>query len=101
VARSFLPSKPLSTLNIDATRTLIFVHEQWAQTGLRTPYLTSTNTLPFTALLAAFEGLLLWYWVSLRLGQVLLYGAILAPLTAFAGKTALVAVQERRLTVKK
>jgi oligosaccharyltransferase complex subunit delta (ribophorin II) len=68
---------------------------------MKTPNLFSGRILPFTALLGAFEVLLLWYWVSLRLGQVLLYGAILAPFTAFAGKTALLAVSERRLVAKK
>jgi len=47
------------------------------------------RTLPFIGLLAAFEGLLFWYWVDLRLGQVLTYGAILGLLTAAAGKRAL------------
>jgi len=52
--------------------------------------LTPTGrTLPFIATLAAFEGLLLWYWVDLYLGQVLLYGAVLGLLTAAAGKRAL------------
>jgi oligosaccharyltransferase complex subunit delta (ribophorin II) len=64
---------------------------------MKTPNLTSSRILPFTALLGAFEVLLLWYWVSLRLGQVLLYGAILTPFTAYAGKTALLAMSERRL----
>lgn len=45
--------------------------------------------MPFLALLAAFEGLLFWYWVDLRLGQVLMYGAGLAVLTTAAGKKAL------------
>jgi oligosaccharyltransferase complex subunit delta (ribophorin II) len=69
---------------------------------MKTPHLYSSRIVPFTALLGAFELLLLWYWVSLRLGQVLLYGTILTPLTAFAGKTALLEMSERRLApVKK
>jgi len=49
----------------------------------------SSRTIPFLALLATFEGLLFWYWVDLRLGQVLMYGAGLAVLTTAAGKRAL------------
>lgn len=58
--------------------------------GLRVPHLFSPRVLPFTALLGAFEVLLFWYWVELKLGQVLLYGGILAIPTVFAGRTALV-----------
>ncbi|EIW78380.1 oligosaccharyl transferase delta subunit [Coniophora puteana RWD-64-598 SS2] len=53
------------------------------------PNLFSTETLPFTILLGAFEGLLVWYWVGLRIGDVLLYGAVLAVPTVFAGNRAL------------
>ena len=35
------------------------------------------------------EGLLLYYWAALRLGQVLAYGAVLGSVTAFAGNRAL------------
>jgi len=49
----------------------------------------SLATAPFIVLLAAFEGLIVWYWVDLRLGQVLTYGAILSVFTAAAGKRAL------------
>jgi oligosaccharyltransferase complex subunit delta (ribophorin II) len=33
--------------------------------------------------------LIVWYWVDLKIGQVLSYGAVLALLTAAAGKKAL------------
>jgi len=49
----------------------------------------SLSTAPFVALIAAFEGLLFWYWVDLKLGQVLAYGAVLGLVTAAAGKHAL------------
>ncbi|KDQ13352.1 hypothetical protein BOTBODRAFT_160644 [Botryobasidium botryosum FD-172 SS1] len=49
----------------------------------------SLSTAPFVALIAAFEGLLLWYWADLKLGQVLAYGAALGLVTAAAGKHAL------------
>ncbi|KAF8308258.1 oligosaccharyl transferase delta subunit [Clavulina sp. PMI_390] len=52
-------------------------------------YTPSSATAPFIALLAAFEGLLIWYWIDLKIGQVLSYGAVLALITAAAGKRAL------------
>jgi len=69
----------------------------WFEIGPRVPHLFSPHTLPFTASLAAFEVLLFWYWVDLRLGQVLLYGGILAVPTALAGKQALAKTSEWRL----
>ncbi|KAG8688137.1 hypothetical protein FRC08_011600 [Ceratobasidium sp. 394] len=61
---------------------------------ISTPLDMSSTTLsyvgPFLLALFAFEGLLLTYWVKLRLGQVLSYGAILAVVAAGAGKRALV-----------
>lgn len=51
----------------------------------------------FVLLLGAFEGLLLWYWVALRLGQVLAYGAVLGSVTIFAGKSALHSLAEARV----
>ncbi|TBU25619.1 oligosaccharyl transferase delta subunit [Dichomitus squalens] len=68
-----------------------------AHIGPQVPYLFSSGIFPFIATLGAFEGLLVWYWVDLHLGQVLLYGAILSIPTAIAGKRALAAVGERRL----
>ncbi|KAI6124426.1 hypothetical protein EDD16DRAFT_1561674 [Pisolithus croceorrhizus] len=63
----------------------------WSKIGLRVPHLFSLRIIPFTALLGAFEALLCWYWIDLKLGEVLLYGGILAVPTIFAGKTALAA----------
>jgi oligosaccharyltransferase complex subunit delta (ribophorin II) len=68
----------------------------WGVTGVSVPHLFSPRILPFTALLGAFEVLLFWYWVELKLGQVLLYGSILAIPTIFAGKTALATTGEWR-----
>lgn len=70
---------------------------QWYEIGPRVPHLFSPHVVPFVVSLAAFEGLLFWYWVDLRLGQVLLYGGILAIPTALAGKQALVKTSEWRL----
>jgi oligosaccharyltransferase complex subunit delta (ribophorin II) len=51
-------------------------------------------------LLGAFEGLLVWYWVDLKLGQVLLYGGVLGVVTALAGKNALATIGEKRVRKK-
>lgn len=61
------------------------------------PRLFSLSILPFTTLLAAFELLLFWYWIELKLGQVLLYGAILSVPTALAGKQALASMGDIRV----
>lgn len=50
--------------------------------------------------LGAFEGLLIWYWVDLKLGQVLLYGGILGIVTLFTGQQALSNIGERRISRK-
>ncbi|EPQ52216.1 oligosaccharyl transferase delta subunit [Gloeophyllum trabeum ATCC 11539] len=69
----------------------------WSTLQYRVPHLFSPHILPFTSSLAAFEALLLWYWVDLKLGQVLLYGAILGVVTAVTGKQALGAAGDWRL----
>lgn len=74
---------------------------QWSQVFPGVPYLFSPTILPFIGSLGAFEVLLVWYWVDLKLGQVLLYGGILSVVTLFTGKTALAAMGARRVgTVK-
>ncbi|KZT60929.1 hypothetical protein CALCODRAFT_480321 [Calocera cornea HHB12733] len=52
-------------------------------------FASSPKLLLFLTTLAAFEGLLVTYWVQLNLGQVLLYGAALGSLTVIAGVSAL------------
>lgn len=47
------------------------------------------TTLSFIASLTAMEGLLFWYWVDLKLGQVLAYGAVVGLITTITGKKAL------------
>ncbi|EPT00561.1 hypothetical protein FOMPIDRAFT_1030401 [Fomitopsis schrenkii] len=69
----------------------------WYEIGPRVPHLLSPHIVPFVVSLAAFEGLLFWYWVDLRLGQVLLYGGILAIPSTLAGKQALAKTSEWRL----
>lgn len=78
------------------TKRLNDAFTQWAKVGVSVPHLSSPRILPFTLLLGAFEALLVWYWVDLKLGQVLLYGGILALPTIFAGKTALATTGEWR-----
>ncbi|KAL0580219.1 hypothetical protein V5O48_001812 [Marasmius crinis-equi] len=71
----------------------------WSQlTNLRLPNLLSPHIVPFTLTLGAFEVLLYKYWVELKLGQVLFYGAILGVVTVFTGKHALSNIAERRIS---
>ncbi|KAK1224474.1 hypothetical protein PQX77_012648 [Marasmius sp. AFHP31] len=71
----------------------------WSQlTNLRLPQLFSPHIIPFTVTLGAFEVLLYKYWVELKLGDVLLYGAILGVVTVFTGKHALSNIAERRIS---
>lgn len=70
---------------------------QWGYIQPKVPQLFSLNVLPFILNLAAFEGLLLWYWVDLKIGQVLAYGAVLGLFTAAAGNRALSAISKQRL----
>ncbi|TFK34474.1 oligosaccharyl transferase delta subunit [Crucibulum laeve] len=72
----------------------------WSQISPRAPHLFSPSILPFVLSLGAFEGLLFWYWVDLKLGQVLLYGTILGVFTIFTGKQALASIGNRRLNRK-
>lgn len=67
----------------------MLIYIKWAQIRPSVPHLLSPSIAPFVATLGAFEALLFWYWVDLKLGQVLLYGGILAIPTALAGKQAL------------
>jgi len=58
--------------------------------------LFSPKIIPFTATLGAFEALLFWYWLDLKLGQVLFYGTGLGVVAVLTGKTALVQVGKLR-----
>ena len=80
-----------------ADTTSVCVSLQWSQVAPRPSRLFSPTILPFILSLGAFEALLFRYWVGLKLGQVLLYGAVLAVPTVFAGKQALSSIAERRL----
>jgi oligosaccharyltransferase complex subunit delta (ribophorin II) len=71
--------------------------DKWSQILPRSKFTFSPHVFPFIALLGGFEGLLVWYWVDLKLGQVLLYGGILSVFTIFAGKHALATIGKHRL----
>ncbi|KAI9438672.1 oligosaccharyl transferase delta subunit [Lactarius indigo] len=47
----------------------------WGAVKPSVPHLLSPSILSFVLSLALIEGLLLWYWVELRLGHILLYGS--------------------------
>ncbi|KAF8960354.1 oligosaccharyl transferase delta subunit [Flammula alnicola] len=69
----------------------------WSQVAPLPARLFSPSILPFILSLGAFEVLLFWYWVDLKLGQVLLYGAVLTIPTVFAGKQALSSIGDKRI----
>jgi len=69
----------------------------WSQVAPHPARLFSPSILPFILSLGAFEALLFRYWVGLKLGEVLLYAAILTIPTVFAGKQALSSIGNRRL----
>jgi len=69
----------------------------WSQVFPGVPHLFSLSILPFIASLGAFEVLLIWYWIDLKLGDVLLYGGILSVATLFTGNAALASIGARRV----
>ncbi|KAF4618573.1 hypothetical protein D9613_009961 [Agrocybe pediades] len=69
----------------------------WSQVTPKASRLFSPSILPFIISLGAFEALLFRYWVGLKLGQVLLYGAILTVPTVFAGRQALTSIGNQRV----
>ncbi|KAG6819562.1 hypothetical protein H0H93_010727 [Arthromyces matolae] len=96
-----LPPRPISLLFsavVLAPWAVLFV--LWSQVSIRVPHLFSTSILPFILTLGAFEGLLVWYWVDLKLGQVLGYGAVLGVVTILTGKQALSKIADVRTSRK-
>ncbi|TFY81740.1 hypothetical protein EWM64_g2281 [Hericium alpestre] len=69
----------------------------WGTVSPRLPHLFSASTLPFTLSVVLLELLIMWYWVELTLGDILLYGSGAAVLAALMGKQALAGIAERRL----
>ncbi|KAJ7107621.1 oligosaccharyl transferase delta subunit [Mycena crocata] len=93
-----LPPRPISALFAGLTLApWVVLLALWSQVFPGAPYLFSPSILPFTATLGAFELLLVWYWIDLKLGQVLLYGSILGLVTVFTGKNALASIGARRV----
>lgn len=98
IAHKFNPEPSQPPQAISAVFTMVALTPWIVLVGLltqiSTPLDTSSRALsyvgPFLLALFAFEGLLFTYWVKLRLGQVLSYGALLAVLAVGTGKRALV-----------
>ncbi|KAI0738966.1 oligosaccharyl transferase delta subunit [Daedaleopsis nitida] len=103
IVHTFRPEQKLPPKFVSAVFTLLLAAPWvvllglWAHIRPQVPHLFSTSIAPFIATLGAFEALLVWYWVDLHLGQVLLYGALLSIPTALTGRRALAAVGDRRL----
>ncbi|KAH9985505.1 Oligosaccharyltransferase subunit Ribophorin II-domain-containing protein [Russula vinacea] len=68
----------------------------WGAVRPGVPHLFSISILSFVLSLALIEGLLFWYWIELRLGQILLYGSGAATLAVLTGKQALAGIAKRR-----
>jgi len=93
-----LPPRPISALFAGVTLApWAVLLALWGQVFPGVPYLFSPSILPFIASLGAFEVLLVWYWIDLKLGHVLLYGGVLSVVTLFTGKTALASMGARRV----
>lgn len=72
----------------------------WSQNAPSPTHFFSLHILPFILTLGAFEALLFWYWVALKLGDVLFYGSILGLVAFFTGKHALASIASKRLARK-
>jgi hypothetical protein len=106
--RSFLPHGPSSSYWYVARCCLMWfrfcpllmilsgLFSQWGAVRPGAPHLFSPSVLSFVLSLALIEGLLFWYWIELRLGQILLYGSGAATLTLLTGKQALAGIAKRR-----
>lgn len=77
-------------------RQLTVLSFQWSQVFPSLAHLFSPSIFPFVLSLGAFETLLFTYWVKLKLGDVLLYGAVLGVVTIFTGRQALSSISSRR-----
>ncbi|KAH7886957.1 Oligosaccharyltransferase subunit Ribophorin II-domain-containing protein [Phlebopus sp. FC_14] len=102
IVHTFRPEQKLPPKAVSAIFTVmvlspwILLLALWGKVGISVPHLLSLRIVPFIAFLGGFEALLFWYWIDLKLGQVLLYGGILAVPAIFAGKTALATTGEWR-----
>ncbi|KAK7678485.1 hypothetical protein QCA50_018546 [Cerrena zonata] len=106
IHHTFQPEQKLPPRIISAVSALLVLSPWvvllglWGYISPSVPYLLSPNVLPFITTLGAFEGLLVWYWIDLKLGQVLLYGGILGLVTALAGRQALATKSDLRTARK-
>jgi len=102
IHHTFRPEQKVPPMFISAIASILVISPWvvllgiWSNIRPKVPHLFSAKILPFTVTLVAFEGLLFWYWVDLKLGQVLLYGGILSLAAVLTGKTALVKIGEHR-----
>lgn len=99
-SHTFAISPPYSShLNGGANLLLGFLQfiYQWTAVSPKVPHLFDLSIVPFTGTLVVIEALLFWYWTSLRLGQILLYGSAAGAVAVVTGKWALAAMGERRL----
>ncbi|KAI0250640.1 oligosaccharyl transferase delta subunit [Lactifluus subvellereus] len=91
------PLRPISALfAVLVLAPWVVLFSLWGAVRPRVPHLFSPSILSFVLSLALIEGLLFWYWIELRLGQILLYGAGAAALTLLTGKQALAGIAARR-----
>ncbi|PAV15471.1 oligosaccharyl transferase delta subunit [Pyrrhoderma noxium] len=105
----FFQPEPVSPPKLISAVFTVLVLTPWlvlisllSQIPHKLPYIFKPQILTFVSLLGAFEGLLLYYWAALRLGQVLAYGALLGVPTIFAGNRALNSLAKWRVgTVQK
>ncbi|KAI0261585.1 oligosaccharyl transferase delta subunit [Gloeopeniophorella convolvens] len=92
-----LPPRPVSALfTALVLAPWVVLLGLWGAVRPRVPHLFSLSVLPFVSSLVLIEGLLFWYWVELRLGQISLYGSGAAAFAVLTGKQALASISARR-----
>ncbi|KAF9051543.1 oligosaccharyl transferase delta subunit [Panaeolus papilionaceus] len=92
------PPKPISAVfSLLVAAPWVVLLGLWSQVAPSPTRAFSPSILPFILSLGALEGLLFWYWVDLKLGQVLLYGFFLAIPTVLTGKQALTSIGGQRV----
>lgn len=104
IHHTFRPEQKVPSAFVSGVAALAVAAGPWAvllallsHVPLSTPHLLSPSILPFTVSLTAMEALLFYYWVDLKLGQVLAYGAAVGLVTIITGKKALEKRGEWRL----
>ncbi|KAI0301658.1 Oligosaccharyltransferase subunit Ribophorin II-domain-containing protein [Multifurca ochricompacta] len=97
-----LPPRPISAFfaALSSAHGLSSLDWCWGAVRPGVSRLFSPSVLSFVLSLTLIEGLLLWYWIELRLGHILLYGSGAAVLTVLTGKQALAGIAARRTSSK-